>query len=257
MKSCICKIYKNNITGTGFFCKIPFQNQLLPVLITNNHVLKEEDIKIGKIIELTLNNNKEKKEIKINNSRKIITREKPDITIIEIKPNEDKINNFLEIDNDSNINKDILQLTYRSKSIYVLHYPESKNIQVSLGLLNNIYEYDINHYCTTYGGSSGSPILSLETFKVIGIHYASGAKEYNKGIFIQNAINEFNNEYQNLNKKTINILNNVNDSEIKKSIEIKEIYKKNECENFSNIESKKEKKIEIILEKQINLGETA
>ena len=229
MKSCICKIYKKNITGTGFFCKIPFQNKLLPVLITNNHVLKEEDIKIGKQIELTLNNNKEKREIKINNTRKILTTGKPDITIIEIKPNEDKIKNFLEIDKDTNNNKDIIELTYRSKSIYVLHYPESKNMQVSFGLLNNIYENDINHYCTTYGGSSGSPILSLETFKVIGIHYASGSNQYNKGIFIQNAINEFNNKYQNLNEEKINIF----------------------------IKSKKEKNIRIILEKQINLGETA
>ena len=61
MRTCICKIYKkDNITGTGFFCKIPFQNKLLSVLITNNHILQEEDIKLGNIIELTINNNKEK-----------------------------------------------------------------------------------------------------------------------------------------------------------------------------------------------------
>ena len=53
MKSCICKIFKeNNVTGTGFFCKIPFQNNLLPVLITNNHILGNEDIKLDKIVNL-------------------------------------------------------------------------------------------------------------------------------------------------------------------------------------------------------------
>ena len=120
MRNCICKIYKkDNISGTGFFCKIPFQNKLLPVLITNNHILKEEDLKLGNIIELTINNNKEKREIKIKNSRKIITKNNPDITIIEIKPNEDKINHFLEIDKDVNINKEILELSYRAKSIYI------------------------------------------------------------------------------------------------------------------------------------------
>jgi hypothetical protein len=110
MKSCICKIFKgNNITGTGFFCKIPFQNNLLPVLITNNHILDKEDIKLGKIIHFTLNNNKEIRVIKINESRKRITREEQDITIVEIKPDEDKINNFLEIEEDVNKEKEIFE----------------------------------------------------------------------------------------------------------------------------------------------------
>ena len=44
LENCICQIYqKNGGKGTGFFCKILFQNKLLPVLITNNHLLKEED----------------------------------------------------------------------------------------------------------------------------------------------------------------------------------------------------------------------
>jgi len=39
MGKCICKIYlENGEKGTGFFCKIPFLNSRLPVLITNNHV---------------------------------------------------------------------------------------------------------------------------------------------------------------------------------------------------------------------------
>jgi len=57
MEKCICKIYLNKGgLGTGFFCKIPFNNSLLPVLITNNHVLNENDIDNNKIIKLTINN---------------------------------------------------------------------------------------------------------------------------------------------------------------------------------------------------------
>ena len=38
MENCICKIYiKNDKIGIGFLCKIPFHNNLLPVLITNNN----------------------------------------------------------------------------------------------------------------------------------------------------------------------------------------------------------------------------
>ena len=56
MENCICKIYlKNGEIGTGFFCKIPFNNNLLPVLITNNHVLNKDDIDNNKIINLIIN----------------------------------------------------------------------------------------------------------------------------------------------------------------------------------------------------------
>ena len=50
MKKCICQIYQDDKKGTGFFCQIPFLNNLLPVLITNNHVLNENDIENNKKI---------------------------------------------------------------------------------------------------------------------------------------------------------------------------------------------------------------
>jgi hypothetical protein len=57
MEKCVCKIYLGNGkigTGTGFFCEIPFHNKFLPVLITNNHILDENDTKTGKIIKLSI-----------------------------------------------------------------------------------------------------------------------------------------------------------------------------------------------------------
>jgi len=57
-----------------FFCQIPFpeENNLLYVLITNNHVLNDNDLKNGKIIKLIMYNKNQntQKEIKIDNSRK-------------------------------------------------------------------------------------------------------------------------------------------------------------------------------------------
>ena len=50
MENCICKIFcENDEIGTGFFTKIKFKNNLLPVLITNYHILKEKDIENNKI----------------------------------------------------------------------------------------------------------------------------------------------------------------------------------------------------------------
>jgi len=64
----ICKIDCNEEgKGTGFFCVIPFPDKfnLLPVLITNNHVLPKKDISKEKIIKFSLNN--EKQFFKISN----------------------------------------------------------------------------------------------------------------------------------------------------------------------------------------------
>ena len=44
MNNCICRIF-NKGKGTGFFTKIPFKSKLIPVLITNNHVIDKDDIK--------------------------------------------------------------------------------------------------------------------------------------------------------------------------------------------------------------------
>jgi len=190
LENCICQIYqKNGGKGTGFFCKILFQNKLLPVLITNNHVLNEKDIKNNEIIEFTMYNNIEKKNkdmsIKIDNSRKAYTNSEIDITIIEIKPVEDKINNYLEIDEE-----EMTEKQYRKKSIYILHYPNKR--YVSYGLINELIEYkSIKHYCNTEHGSSGSPILSLNSYKVIGVHYGSPKNinyKYNYGTYIKYAL---------------------------------------------------------------------
>ena len=193
MEKCICRINKNNIKGTGFFCKIPYQSSLLPVLITNNHILNKSDIEIGKEILISINKNNFKN-IKIDNSRIIYSNELLDITIIEIKPDIDyiQIDQFLELDEKINLSDFDFNKIY--KSIYILHYPSNSDILVSYGLLKDINKKEITHLCYTDNGSSGSPILSLESLKVIGIH-KGGSKQFNfnKGIFIQYVLKEFNN----------------------------------------------------------------
>ena len=204
MENCICKIVKDNgEKGTGFFCKIPFpdENNALNVLITNNHVLNENDIENGKIIKFKIYNKKEQKEeekkITIDKSRKKLTiyneEEETDITIIEIKSNKDEINDFLDID------EKILELDCKRKSIYVLHYPKEKRL-VSYGLMKKLEGKTINHYCNTEYGSSGSPILSLNNFKVIGVHYGGSKEKLNFGLFIKYVINEFNKKYNKVTK---------------------------------------------------------
>jgi len=223
MENCICKIVKDNgEKGTGFFCIIPFpdQNNILNVLITNNHILNENDIINGKTIKIIIYNEKQniEKDIIMDNSRKKFTilkkEEGIDITFIEIKPKKDKINNFLEIDDK------IIELECKRKSVYILHYPKEKQL-VSYGLIRNINEgQQINHFCYTEKGSSGSLILSLSNFKVIGVHYGASKNKANFGTFIKYAIKEFNHKYKNENKNENNKYN-----QVVKTIEIMSKYK--------------------------------
>ena len=122
MENCICRIFEKDIfRGTGFFCKIPFPDtlNLLPVLITNNHVLNEECISLGKKISFALNNEKKLISILIDKDRICYTNREYDITIIEIKLNDDlNINSFLEVDERTLFSEHSEE--YFNKSIYII-----------------------------------------------------------------------------------------------------------------------------------------
>ena len=205
MKNSICKIYKCN--GTGFFCKISFKNKNFKALITNSHLINKEYIKNNKIIKISLNDDKEEKDLELN-KRKIFLSEIYDITIIEIK-NSDNINvSYLELDD--NIFKDNSEFYYENNSIYVLHYPNMSKASVSYGIIKQIMNFNIYHTCCTEPGSSGSPIMNLLNNKVIGIHKEASRFNFNIGSFIKNPINKFilNEGRSKSDKNIINIINN-------------------------------------------------
>ena len=200
MNNCVCRIYINNCEGTGFFTKIPYKSKLLPVLITNNHIINQDDILNNNYFSIYLNNDKKIKRIQLNNNRLIYTNEKLDITIIEIKDNDIINNKYLELDNEImnyfNLNKEedlnYLSDIYSNNSIYLINYPDYKNIVVSYGQPPNFSESEIFHKCTTKKGSSGSPILLINNQKLIGIHYGSSEQyDFNKGRLLIYAIIEF------------------------------------------------------------------
>ena len=58
---------------------------ILKAIVTNNHVLKENDILKGKKIKFSLNNDENQYEIIIDESWKTYSSEKYDISFIEMK----------------------------------------------------------------------------------------------------------------------------------------------------------------------------
>ena len=254
MQKCVCKIISEKGNGTGFLCKIFFPNSfnLLPVLITNNHVLDEEDIKINKKIEFFLDNKALK--LIINEHRKTYTNKADfDATIIEILEEDGlEIDSFLEINNldiENNLN------------IYTIHYPLGDEISFSQGIIKsiNINGIDLEHNCSTEKGSSGCPIIRKDNYRVIGYHYGSKKPpiKINLGKIIKPAMKDFYNITKNNNKKIYKdlvITNEIDFSLFHEFIiiindKIEELIDKGEIkikgENIINIKkmkSKKEKK---------------
>jgi len=232
-KNCICVV--NGIkTGTGFFTKILYKDNLIPVLITNNHIINDKFLEKEKIIKIYIN--KKAILININKDSKIYSSISGEFDITIIRVDEDDINEFLVID--ENIFKDKSELTYKNENIFILHYQYGKEAKVSNGNgIEIISEYNIKHKCNTDYCSSGAPILSDVTEQVIGIHKGmDSGKEYNLGSFLKFPLLEINpnynkasNQKQNtFNKKDEYNTNKVNNYNINEYAD-----KNNNIENFN------------------------
>ena len=179
-KTAICQISNK---GTGFFCKLNLKNKSIIALLTNNHILNEDTIKLGSKIEIE--HNYQEKVIEITENRFTRTNALYDFTCIEIFENE-KYNNYFEIDD--NINTDNPDEQYKDKEILMVQYP---NLEASFGngKVNSIKNnYQIFHSIPTKGGSSGSPIiLKSGTLKIIGIHCGKANKDkiLNRGSYMK------------------------------------------------------------------------
>ena len=80
MKTCLCKININGKRGSGFFTKIP-NDKMVPVFITNNHVINKDYLDNKNEIEVIIYD--ELKKIKIKN-KAFFSYPEYDVTIIEV-----------------------------------------------------------------------------------------------------------------------------------------------------------------------------
>ena len=200
LTNCICRIETKKGFGTGFFCKIPFGKETMKILMTNHHILNDKDLKTNKKLNLSLNDDKDSLIIDLDLVRKTYFNKDYDVTMIEIKE-EDKIKYFLELDD--NLFQDKAEEKYKDKSIYILHYPIGKEAKVSYGLLNSINKDYIKYKCRIDSGSSGSPILNLQSNKVVGI-YKRGSINCNTGTLLKFPLKDFMNK---IGKQIIRINN--------------------------------------------------
>ena len=187
-KVATCKIISEEngkpLYGTGFFCKIPLEGKIMKVLFINNHILNKNSIKEGEIFKCRYKDELKKFEIK---NRKCFKNEELDYTCIEIL-NEDKIEDFFEIENENSNNPK----EYNGEDVALLQYPKGGPLKINAGCLVKTEGNQIFHKVTTICGSSDSPIiLLLRKYKIIGIHCALSDKlKMNRGINIKDILDD-------------------------------------------------------------------
>ena len=245
-------------------CIIPFPDklQLLPVLITNDHIVSNNDILNNNKIKFKLNS--ESFEIILDETRKIYNYENYDITMIEIKKSDKlKTNSFLEIDDQ--IFESGPRKEFKDKQIYLIHFAEGRDPVFSVGKIQGIDEdnYTIEHLCNSQPGSSGCPIIDFDSKKVIGIHKGSSKEgNWNLGTLMKEPIEKFYEEKGNLNENNINNLNKIEiNQEIYNKVgnndidEITMVYKYKELEIENDLKNKIEEELAETISANKILGE--
>ena len=127
--SCICKIIgKKGTIGTGFFCKIEYEKELVPVLITNYHVIDDKFVESNNSLDVYING--KPKFININKNKIIYSSSDNEYDIMIIRLKNGEIKNYLEID--ESIFENSVEV-YKNVPIYILHYPGKEGkAQISL-----------------------------------------------------------------------------------------------------------------------------
>jgi hypothetical protein len=191
----ICKISVSNLIGTGFLIVFQKGNKLINCLMTCEHVINEGIVKLKKEINISYDNEKMNINIKLDDKERFIRNYlymNIDAIIIEIKKEEISEDFFLHPQTNYE-NKELI-----NKSVYILQYPEGKELQYSKGNIKaiNEYSYEITHLVSTSHGSSGSPIILGNTTEVIGIHKQGKIdKKENYGNFIYPIIESLKNDF--------------------------------------------------------------
>ena len=191
-KKAMCKINLSNGFGSGFFCKIPYtenNNILLPVLMTNNHVLSRDSLNSENYIKITLDG--ETKIISLK-QRKKWTDETMDFTCIEIKEEEDSIHTFFNLDDnvlDNNYSNDC----YLNQKVLIYGFNKNEDdVALSNGHIIKNNDSFFVYNCNTYPGCSGGCIVNQFNNLAIGMHRGEIENKSNniknQGIYIKDII---------------------------------------------------------------------
>lgn len=97
--------------------------------------------------------------------------------------------------------------------IYIIGHPEGFARVISEGEMDFTSPFGLHYVCDTRGGSSGSPIFSRDTHKMIGLHHCAGCdspSERNRGMFLDQVRADIDSRGSFFNSRPRLIFSNVN-----------------------------------------------
>ena len=200
-------LIKEKKLGFCFFCRIKYNNKIIPVMIANYIIINENYLANNDIIKISINNKYEK--IQFGNTKYF--NKNYGLSIIEIK--DDKYNqiNFLEFD-DLIYEKEFY--LFNKESIYCINYNKLNKISLTFGIMNSINNLEIAYLNYSKTFNDISIIFNLSNNKIIGYNKNISIKNNsNKGISFKLLISEFINEYKNyknINKFDKKLINEIN-----------------------------------------------
>ena len=224
----VCEIVLKNGYGSGFFCKMLYENKDIYCLFTNNHVINEEMLSKKEDIEIKLN--KKNYTISLNLNRRVWTNINLDFTCIEILKKDkvfSKIDVF-EIDR-YNYNIEYELSNYDKRGIVIASIGNMEEIELPQGVIYYINKNDEKffHNANTDAGFSGGAIILVNNLKIMGIHcgYEKNNKK-NIGIYFKEIL-----EY--IEKKTIKLSIEIKSNELNKDILLfnQNVYNKEEIKD--------------------------
>ena len=154
----------------GFFCETINNFPIKYILFTNNHILDEESIKIGKIVEIEYYSEIGyiTKKIEITKKRRVYFAPKLNYTCIEILES-DNIKNYFIIEPDIYQNN----MNLLEKDVFMLQYLDNNNLSFNYGKMLSIEDNLIKHNISINNNYSGSPLIlkNDDTNFIIGLYY--------------------------------------------------------------------------------------
>ena len=121
-----------------------------------------------------------------------------DITIIQLKDSDNIIEYVDFLDYDLNYIRGYDQ--YLNNEIFTIEHPKNEPEHASGKIIEIFNNFEFKHSIDTEGGASGSPLILINTLKVIGIHKAGHIDENNLinfGTFIGEIFKDIYRKYDN------------------------------------------------------------
>ena len=223
-EKCVCKIeIKEKAYTTGFFAYIPSKE--IRVLITNNHVINKEFLEKEKELKVYIVNDLDEieKTINLKSDRFKFTDSQIDATIIEIL-DEDLIEDFFEVDEEY-----IKDNQFLNEKIFNFQFPKGGQLNISSGKIISLRNNNIQfiHDAGTLAGSSGSPIILTNGYKIIGLHKGAFKENYNQldkkknvGIYLNKIIEYINPIFNPKRMNEIKCIYNINQENLNRDVKI-------------------------------------